>query len=136
VVAGTYYIDQLRGANKDCAAAGLKDITLQSYPNDGARVLAVTNGRVEITGTNEDSMAYTIASQNVPLELQKFVYEPVEQAIVIPKGDKLGPAVEAAMKELVSNGTYAKILKKWGVEHAAYDSPDKVKLLTDPSQAS
>jgi polar amino acid transport system substrate-binding protein len=136
VIAGSYYIDQIHTANKDCAAAGKGAIKLQTYPNDGARILAVTNGRVEITATNEDSMAYTIASQNVPLELQKLVYEPVEQAIVIPKGDKVGPAVEAAMQELVSNGTYAKILKKWGVGHAAYDSPDKVKLLTDPSQAS
>ncbi|MFF7882172.1 ABC transporter substrate-binding protein [Streptomyces sp. NPDC020794] len=136
VVAGTYYIDQLKDANKDCAAAGLKDITLKTYPTDGARVLAVTNGRVEITGTNEDTMAYAIASQNVPLVLQKFVYEPVEQAIVLPKGSKLGPAVQAAMKEIVDNGTYVKILKKWGVEHVAYDSPDQVKLLTDPSQAS
>lgn len=68
-------------------------------------------------------------------KVQKFVYEPVEQAIVIPKGSKLGPAVQAAMKELVENGTYAKILKKWGIEHVAYDSPDKVKLLTGPSQA-
>jgi len=122
--------------NKECAAAGLKAIKLQTYPTDGSRVLAVTNGRVEITGTNEDSMAYTIASQKVPLELQKFVYEPVEQTIVLPKGSKLGSAVQAAMKELVENGSYTKILKMWGVEHVAYDSPDKVKLLTDPSQVS
>lgn len=136
VVAGSYYIDQIKGANKECAAASLDDIKLQTYPNDGARILAVTNGRVEITGTNEDTMAYAIASQNVPLVLQKFVYEPIEQAIVIPNGSKVGPAVQAAMKEIVDNGTYSKILKKWGVEHVAYDSPDQVKLLTDPSQAS
>jgi polar amino acid transport system substrate-binding protein len=136
VVAGSYYIDQLQGANKECAAASLKDITLQTYPTDGARILAVTNGRAEITGTNQDSMAYAIASQNVPLEQQSLVYQPIDQAIVLPKGSKLGPAVQAAMKEIVTNGTYAKILKKWGVESVAYNSPDQVKLLTNPSQAS
>jgi polar amino acid transport system substrate-binding protein len=135
VVAGSYFVDQVRAANTACGKAGLGEITLQTYPNDGARILAITNGRVEITGTAEDSMGYTIASQNVPLVLQKFVYEPVEQAIALPNGSALGPAVHAAMKEIVTNGTYAKILKKWGVDHVAYDSADDVRLLTEPSQA-
>jgi polar amino acid transport system substrate-binding protein len=136
VVAGSYFVDQVRAANTTCGKAGLSEITLQTYPNDGARILAITNGRVEITGTAEDSMGYTIASQNVPLVLQKFVYEPVEQAIALPNGSALGPALHAAMKEIVTNGTYAKILKKWGVEHVAYDSAGDVRLLTEPSQAS
>ncbi|MFD4599402.1 ABC transporter substrate-binding protein [Streptomyces sp. NPDC058464] len=134
VVAGTYFIDQVKTANKDCAKAGLKPIDLKTYPDDGARILAVTNGRVEITATAQDSMGYAIAGQNIPIELQKFVYAPLEQAIVVPNGSKLGPAVEAAMKEIVKNGTYAKIMKKWGVEASAYSSADDVLYLTDPSQ--
>ncbi|WP_030599517.1 ABC transporter substrate-binding protein [Streptomyces fulvoviolaceus] len=134
VQSGSYFIDQIKGANKDCAKAGLKSIDLKTYPDDGARILAITNGRIEITATTEDALGYTIKSQNVPLELQKFVYAPLEQAIVIPNDSKLGPAVEAGMKEIVENGTYAKILKKWGADSLAYDSADDVQYLTDPSQ--
>jgi polar amino acid transport system substrate-binding protein len=135
VQAGSYFIDQIQGANKQCTSAGRPEIKLQTFPDDGARTLAVINGRVEVTATSLDALAYAIDSQNVPLVLRTFVYQPLDQAIVIPKGSALGPAVEAAMKMIVTNGTYAKILKKWGVEKAAYDSPEKIKLLTDPTQA-
>ncbi|MFF3372190.1 ABC transporter substrate-binding protein [Streptomyces sp. NPDC002680] len=134
VQSGSYFIDQIKGANKECTTAGLKPIDLKTYPDDGARILAITNGRIEVTATTEDALGYTIKSQNVPIELQKFVYAPIEQAIVIPDGSKLGPAVQAAMKEIVTNGTYTKILQKWGAETLAYDSPDDVLYLTDPSQ--
>jgi polar amino acid transport system substrate-binding protein len=135
VQAGSYFIDQINGANEQCSSAGLKSIDLQTFPDDGARNLAVTNGRIEVTATTEDALAYSIDSQNLPLELQKFVYEPVEQAIALPDGSGLGPALEAAMKEIVSNGTYAKILAKWGSDSIAYSSPDEAMLLTDASQA-
>jgi polar amino acid transport system substrate-binding protein len=135
VQAGSYFIDQINGANKECAGAGQKAINLKTFPDDGARNLAVTNGRIEVTATTQDALAYSIDSQNLPLELQDFVYEPVEQAIVIPDGSALGPALQAAMKEIIDNGTYAKILKKWGAETIGYESADEVQLFTDPSQA-
>jgi polar amino acid transport system substrate-binding protein len=134
VQAGSYYIDQIDGANAQCAAAGLDDIDLQTFPDDGARNLAISNGRIEVTATNEDTLAYSIDSQSLPLELQDFVYAPIEQAIVVPDGSALGPALQAAMREIVDNGTYAAILEKWGVESVAYESSDEVLLLTDPSQ--
>lgn len=135
VIAGSYYIDQIGVANQACAAAGLEPIRLQTYPDDGARTLAVTNGRVEVTATTQDALAYIIDSQNVPLERQPLVYEPIEQAIAIPNGSDLGMAVEAAMKEIVRNGTYAKIMEKWRVQDLAYTSPNEVLYLTEPQPA-
>lgn len=135
VQAGSYFIDQINAANAECTSAGLDAIKLQTYPDDGARILAISNGRVEVTATTQDALGYTIDSQNVPLELQSLVYEPLEQAIVIPDGSALGPAVEAAMKEIVKNGTYGKIMEKWGGQNIAYDSPDDVLYLTKPEQA-
>ncbi|MEA5455663.1 ABC transporter substrate-binding protein [Sinomonas sp. JGH33] len=134
VLAGSYFIDQVNQASADCTKAGKSAITLQTYPDDGARILAVTNGRSELTATTTDAMAFVIKSQNVPLTLQKFVYEPLELGIALKKGSSLGPAMKAAMKEIISNGTYAKILKKWGVDSTAYTSPEKVTLYTSPSQ--
>lgn len=136
VQAGSYFIAQIQGADKECAAAKLKGIQLKTFPDDGSRTLAITSGRIEVTATTEDALTYTIDSQHLPLVLQKFVYQPLPQAIVIPKGSALGPAVAAAMKEIVKDGTYTKILKKWGVANAAYSSPDKIQLLTKPSQAA
>ncbi len=136
VIAGSYFVDQVKGASEDCTKAGKKAITLQTYPNDGARILAATNGRTEITATGVDAMGYTIKSQNVPLTLQKFVYLPLEQGIALKNGSTLGPALQAAMKEIMTDGTYTKILQKWGVESIGYSSPDKVKHYTEPSQVA
>lgn len=132
--AGSYYIDQVEAASADCEEAGEEAIQVQTFPNDGARTLALTNGRIDTTGTNEDVLAYQIATGNVAMELQELVYEPVTQAIALPDDSPLGPAVEAAMKEIVNNGTYQQILDKWGVAHLAYDSSEHVQLITDPSE--
>jgi polar amino acid transport system substrate-binding protein len=136
VQAGSYFIDQIKAANSECTKAGEDAVQLKTFPDDGARILAITNGRIQVTATAEDAMGYTINSQNVPLELQSFVYEPLEQAIVVPDGSKLGPALAAAMKELVTDGTYAKIMEKWGGQSVAYTSADEVQYLTGPEQAS
>ncbi|WP_369046006.1 ABC transporter substrate-binding protein [Sinomonas sp. P10A9] len=134
VLSGSYFIDQVNQASADCAKAGKAAVTLQTYPDDGARLLAVSNGRSELTATTTDAMAYAIKSQSLPLTLQKFVYQPLELGIALKKGSTLGPAMQAAMKEIVSNGTYAKILKKWGVSDIAYGSADRVTLYTKASQ--
>ncbi|WP_158587988.1 ABC transporter substrate-binding protein [Actinomadura logoneensis] len=136
VQAGSYFIDQINAAQAQCASAGRGPIKLQTYPDDGARILAVSNGRVQVTATTQDALEYTIKSRNVPLDLQSFVYQPLEQAIVIPDGSDLGPAVEAAMKEIIRNGTYAKIIGKWGAQSIAYQSPNDVRHLTRPEQAA
>lgn len=134
VQSGSYFIDQINEADAECTGAGLEKISLQTFPDDGARVLALTNGRIDVTATAQDAMAYAIDSEELPFELQTFVYAPLEQGIVIADGSDLGPAIQAAMQEIVKNGAYLEILKKWGIEAAAYTSPDQVLLLTDPSQ--
>ena len=134
VLNGSYFVDQVNQASADCEKAGKEPLTVQTYPTDGARVLAITNGRVEITAATVDAMAWVIKSESVPLTVQTLVYEPLEQGIALPKDSKLGPALQAAMKEIMNNGTYTKILQKWDVAQIGYTSPDQVKLYTDPSQ--
>lgn len=135
VQSGSYFIDQVKEADAQCRDAGVDPIDLQTFPDDGARVLALTNGRIEVTATTQDAMGYAIDSENLPVELQEFVYAPLEQGIVIANGSELGPAIQAGMQAIVENGTYLKILEKWGVEDAAYTSPEQVLYLTEPSQA-
>lgn len=134
VQSGSYFIDQVKEADSQCADEGLDPIDLQTFPDDGARVLALTNGRIEVTATAEDAMGYAIDSESLPFELQSFVYDPLEQGIVIADGSDLGPAIQAAIQEIVSNGTYAEILEKWGIADSGYTSPDEVLYLTEPDQ--
>jgi polar amino acid transport system substrate-binding protein len=135
IEAGSYFIDQVNAVSKACAAAGLKPMSLLTYPDDGSRTLALTNGRTQLTATGQDAMAYAATSQHVPLVVQKYIYASLAQGIIVAKNSPIGPALEAAMLAIVKDGTYAKILAKWGLTSAAYPA-DQIKLLTDPSQAA
>ena len=39
--------------------------------------------------------------------------------LIAPKSSKLGPVLQMAMQKLISDGTYAKILRKWGIDKLA-----------------
>jgi polar amino acid transport system substrate-binding protein len=134
VQAGSYFIDQVNTVSKACTDAGQDPLDVKTFPNDGARTLALVNGRTDVTATGQDALSYAAQSQNVPIDVQSFIYSPVVQGIIVSKGSGLGPALHAAMVEIINNGTYAKILAKWGLTSAAYTA-DQAKFLTDPSQA-
>jgi polar amino acid transport system substrate-binding protein len=55
---------------------------------------------------------FELQGQRDPLTLQPLVYEPLEQGIALKNESKLGPALQAAMKQIMTNGTYPKILSK------------------------
>jgi polar amino acid transport system substrate-binding protein len=50
-------------------------------------------------------------------------YGTAPQGIAIPKGNGMSRPVRDAMKNLMANGTYAAILRKWGVENGAVRGP-------------
>ena len=39
--------------------------------------------------------------------------------IAMPKGSDLAPAMQAAVQHLIDDGTYQKIVQKWGLEGGA-----------------
>lgn len=135
VQAGSYFIDQIKAANAECTKGGKAAIDLKTFPNDTSRTQAAVAVMSMRPLTAQDALGYAIKSQSVPLVLQPYIYSPTEQGIIVPNNSDLGPALQAALAELVKNGTYLEVLKKWGVESVAYTSPDQVKLVTDPSQA-
>ena len=45
------------------------------------------------------------------------------QGAVVPKGSELGGVLKDAIKVLVDNGTYAAVMKKWGLENNKIEAP-------------
>jgi polar amino acid transport system substrate-binding protein len=41
----------------------------------------------------------------------------------LPKGNGMAQAVKAAMEQLISDGTYSKLLAKWGIQDGAITTP-------------
>jgi len=126
LAAGSYFIEQVQGISKDCTDAGKKAITVQAYPSESQSVLAVTSGRTQVYATSSDQLAFAASKSRSKLDVQKFTYKPIPQAIGVPKDSKLGPVIVAAVKEMIEDGSYAKILKKWDIETAAITADDVV----------
>lgn len=108
-------IEQLPKISDDCTAAGKSAIDIQLYPSQDEANLALTSGRVDAVMADSVSLAYQ-ASQNKQFELAPGDdYDPTAIGIALPKGSALKPAVEAAMKVLIANGTLDKIAHNWSI---------------------
>ncbi|QJU55128.1 ABC transporter substrate-binding protein [Herbiconiux sp. KACC 21604] len=118
-LAGSYFIDQVEAISEECVAGGEPAIDIQTFPTQTDAVLAVSTGRSDAYAVSSDQLAYAADQENAKLAVQAFEHEPLPQAIGVPKDSALGPVVVEALKVLIADGTYQKILDKWGISTAA-----------------
>jgi polar amino acid transport system substrate-binding protein len=100
-----------------CKAAGLEDYVVQPYPDNNQSVLAITSDRVDVMYASISIVGYS-AKQNENLRVAG-VYKRATVGIALPKNSPMTPVAQAAVQHLIDDGTYAQILKKWGLEDNA-----------------
>jgi polar amino acid transport system substrate-binding protein len=110
-----------------CKADGKEPIAVQSYTDQPSSILAVRSKRAEAFFSSQAPLTYFVSQANGQLELtgvgQKNGFENLYQGAVVPKGSPLGPLLLDAIKVLMDNGTYAAIMKKWGLENNMIKEP-------------
>jgi polar amino acid transport system substrate-binding protein len=110
-----------------CKADGKEPIVVQSYTDQPSSILAVRSKRAEAFFSSQAPLTYFVSQANGQLELtgvgQKNGFENLYQGAVVPKGSPLGPLLLDAIKVLMDNGTYAAIMKKWGLENNMIKEP-------------
>jgi polar amino acid transport system substrate-binding protein len=67
--------------------------------------------------------AYIVKKSNGLFKVTGKAYGTAPYGIAIPKGTPLTRQVLVGMKTLIRNGTYASILKKWGIQDGAISKP-------------
>ena len=99
--------------SEECVAAGKPKIELTVFDGKGPQVLAVESGRAEAAGVGFATAIVAAKHSNGKLEAAPGGPVPgatVECGIAFSKQNvKLGQAMEAALKDLVKDGTYDKI---------------------------
>jgi polar amino acid transport system substrate-binding protein len=128
VIAGSYFIDQVKDISNECTSNGQEAIDLQTFPQQSAAVLAVSNGRVDAIGASADVIAYTAQQEAAQVDLTPYIEAPIPQGFAFQKGSGLVNPFQAAVQELIKNGTYAKIMDKWGLADLAWTDPANVKV--------
>ncbi len=117
VAVNTNFEVKLKALNTACTTAGKAAIDILSVPNSAAVALALAQGRAEGALSSAATIVSMIATNpgtytavGEPFDVNTKV------GIGIAKGNSgLKAQVESALSEMGKDGTYAALLKKWGL---------------------
>jgi polar amino acid transport system substrate-binding protein len=116
VESGTTELTDAQAQAKKC---GSKTLTVLTFGDQNAANLAVSSGRADVGFVDSQVAGYIVKQSNGQFTQTGTAFEVAPYGIALPKGNGMAQAVLAAMKALMSNGTYTKILNQWGVQSGA-----------------
>ncbi|MFC8669374.1 ABC transporter substrate-binding protein [Streptomyces sp. NPDC057199] len=127
--AGTTFEATLEENKHVCSDAGKKAYKVQTYNEQGAIWSSLQQGRSDIVMSTINGLRYAVAQQEGLKFLNEF--HRLDVGFAFKKGTKLAPAFQAAVNKLIADGTYDRILKKWGTTGSAIEkseiSPPELK---------
>ncbi|MFF7195272.1 ABC transporter substrate-binding protein [Streptomyces sp. NPDC008079] len=116
VMKGSIYAENYMPTfDRDCVRAGKPAITVSVFPAQADATLAVSSRRADASMSDYGPLSYIAGQSNGRLDVLNANYLPTTWGYALPKGSALAPAVAAAVNNLISDGTYGKILAKWKV---------------------
>ncbi|HUJ87474.1 MAG TPA: ABC transporter substrate-binding protein [Burkholderiales bacterium] len=125
-VQGSTQVTLVNETNEKCKAAGKPPIENLQYAQPADARLQVQSGHVAAFLGNSPVMVYlakTAGGGTIFDVVQGHVYQPVPLGIGVAKSNtQLRDALQKALDALIADGSYRKILEKWGVEDGAVTS--------------
>ena len=119
VQTGTVQVDDLTARSKKCTDAAKPAIAIDQYQAQSDATAAVVNGKDDAMLADSPVGAYAV-KQTSTLELLGGIYDSAPYGYVVNKSQQdFADAIRSAVQALVADGTYQKILAKWGVEAGA-----------------
>lgn len=117
-VQATTYEDstELPAKSKACTDAGKAAIQIYKYDAQDSATTALTLGQVDAMSADSPVTLYAIKQTGDKLQPAGGAFEAAPYGIPIAKDSKLTAAVQKALQSMVDDGSYAKVLSKWGVE--------------------
>jgi polar amino acid transport system substrate-binding protein len=114
---GTVQVDDLTARSAKCKTAGQAEITVQQFQNQTDANLALSSKRVQAMLADSPVIDYAIKQTGGTLEQVGQVYDTAPYGLALPKGKgDYAKAIQGAIQALIDDGTYKKILEKWGVQ--------------------
>ncbi|MFF7590040.1 ABC transporter substrate-binding protein [Kitasatospora purpeofusca] len=128
--AGTTFETTLNAKKNVCTDAGKQPYEVKAFSDSGATLTSLQQGRVDVVMSTINGLRYQAAQE---ASGTRFLgeFHRLDVGFAFKKGSALTPAFQAAVNELIKDGTYDRILKKWGVT----DSAVKESLISPPEHA-
>jgi polar amino acid transport system substrate-binding protein len=121
---GTVQVDDLTARNKKCTDGGKPAITVDQYDAQSDATAAIVSGKDEAGLADSPVMAYAVKQTNGQLQLLGDVYDAAPYGYVVKKDQTdFAQAIADAVKSLIADGSYGKVLAKWGVQAGAITDP-------------
>lgn len=120
---GTTQQDDSTAQAKKCASEGKPKLDLQTYPDQNGANQALVSGRADVGLADSPVADYQVKQAAGQFKLSGKPYGTAPYGIALPKGSKLAPVLQEALKKLIASPQYAAILKKWGVDSGAITEP-------------
>ena len=118
-----------KGLVDQCKTAGKATVNVVLTQKDTDSLQQLQSGKVAVYFADTPPAAYYTVQQPDKFELTGQIVEPAMEGINMPCGDAtdctkapltpLGQAVQTALKSMMADGTYAKILGKWNLTAGA-----------------
>ena len=122
VESGTTEQSDAQAEAKTCAKHKAAAVKVLSFSTQNEANLAVSSGRASVGFADSQVAQYIVAQSNGQFVSAGTAFETAPYGIAIPKGTTMDKSVQGAVKALIANGTYLKILKKWGIQAGAVNT--------------
>jgi len=112
----------IAGDTDHCTAASKQDITVASFDTQTEANAALLSGRADFGWADQPVADYQVKLENGKLKIGGTACSVYPYGVAVVKSLGLDQAVEDAIKYLIGNGFYTKILGQWGVQDGAVAS--------------
>jgi polar amino acid transport system substrate-binding protein len=111
--------DDVPGKSKACVAAGKKPIQILKFDGQDQATNAVVLGQADAMSADSPITDDAVAKSGGKLQAAGKTFGVAPYGIAVNKGSTLAKALQKAFQDIVDDGTYKKILDKWGVSDGA-----------------
>jgi polar amino acid transport system substrate-binding protein len=120
---GTVEQEEAEAQSKKCTKVGKQAVKVLSFPDQNGANLALSSGRAELGMADSPIAEYQVKQSSGAFKLIGQPYEVAPYGLAIPKSSGLSKPILAALKAIIANGEYNKVLAKWGLQSGAISSP-------------
>ncbi len=116
--------DEVPAKSKACTDAGKPAIQALRYDNQDDATNAVILGKADALSADSPVTLYAISKSNGKLQEAGKTFDVAPYGIPVAKNSDLTPVLQKTIQALIDDGTYKKILDKWGVADGSVTTAD------------
>ena len=108
--------------SKACTDAGKPAITIFKYDAQDQATNALVVGQVDAMSADSPVTLFAISKTKDKLQTAGDAFEVAPYGMPVAQGSEFTPVLQKALQSLIDDGTYTKILSKWGVEAGSVET--------------